>query len=220
MSGVRRILVTGFGPFPGAPYNPTPDLVRRLTTLRRPAFSDVALIPYVFDVSYGAVDRDLPMLLAQFQPQALLMFGLAQRTRHIRVETRARNAVTQLWPDAAHTRVRKRAIAGDSDALAFGSHTARLLQAAQATGIDARTSRDAGSYLCNYLSWRAIEASCTDDGPALTAFIHVPLVARPGVSRRKGLPYRITMDQLVEAGEAILREMVSEVRRTQVTTSS
>ena len=37
----------------------------------------------------------------------------------------------------------------------FGPHTAKLLRAAVGTGIDARASRDAGSYLCNYLSWRA-----------------------------------------------------------------
>lgn len=214
MSGGRHILVTGFGPFPGAPYNPTPELVRRLTRLRRPAFADVALIPFVFDVSYGAVDRDLPKLLAQHQPHGLLMFGLAQRTRHVRVETRARNAVTQLWPDAAHTRVRKRAIAGDSDALMFGPHSSRLLQAARATGVDARTSRDAGSYLCNYLSWRAIAACELENGPTLSAFIHVPLVARPGVQRRKGLPHRITMDELVDTGEALLLEMIAATRRT------
>ena len=28
------------------------------------------------------------------------MFGLAGRTAHLRIETRARNAVTTLWPDA------------------------------------------------------------------------------------------------------------------------
>ncbi len=213
MRAALRILVTGFGPFPGAPYNPTQELVRRLTRLRRPAFADVALIPYVFNVSYGAVDRDLPKLLDQHRPQALLMFGLAQRTRHLRIETRARNAVTQLWPDAAHTRVRKRAIAGDNDALAFGSHTSRLLQSALATGIDARTSRDAGSYLCNYLSWRAIEACDIPDGAALAAFIHVPLVARPAMHLRNGRPHRITMEELVDAGEAMLLEMIAAARR-------
>ncbi|MDB5485213.1 MAG: peptidase pyroglutamyl peptidase [Tardiphaga sp.] len=208
-----RILVTGFGPFPGASYNPTPELVRRLAALRRPAFAEVTLIPYVFDVSYGAVDRDLPRLLAAHRPNALLMFGLAQRTRHVRVETRARNAVTQLWPDAAHTRVRKRAIVSDSAALTFGPHTSRLLRVALGTGVDARLSRDAGSYLCNYLSWRGIEATCRDGGPAVAAFIHVPLVARPGVSRLAGRPRRITMDELVDTGEAILLEIVAQTRR-------
>ena len=206
-----RILVTGFGPFPGAPFNPTPELVRRLTALRRPAFADVTLISHVFDVSYGAVDRDLPRLIGLHKPNALLMFGLAQRTKHLRIETRARNAVTQLWPDAAHTHVRKRAIAGDNGALTFGSHTSRLLRAALTTGVDARPSRDAGSYLCNYLSWRGIEATCTTNGPSLAAFIHVPLVARSGVQRRS---HGMTLDDLVAAGEAILREMIAQTRRT------
>ena len=40
------------------------------------------------------------------------MFGLAARTPYLRIETRARNAVTMLWPDADHTRVRKGSIAG------------------------------------------------------------------------------------------------------------
>ena len=72
-----RILITGFGPFPGAPYNPTQPLVARLTRLRRPAFADVELSSHIFPVTYKAVDRELPLALAKHRPQALLMFGLA-----------------------------------------------------------------------------------------------------------------------------------------------
>src|SRR5947199_3556087 len=159
MSEKLRILITGFGPFPGAPYNPTMPLVARLLRLRRPAFSDVELSGHIFPVTYAAVDRELPQLLAKHRPHALLMFGLATRTSYLRIETRARNAVTMLWPDAGHTRVRNGSIAGDADAMMFGPHTAKLLRAALGTGIDARASLDAGSYLCNYLSWRAIESA-------------------------------------------------------------
>src|SRR5207244_6958804 len=91
----------------------------------------------------------------------MLMFGLANRTTHVRIESRARNAVTLLWPDAAQTRVRKGSIGLGPDAMMFGPHTAKLLRAACATGIDARPSRDAGAYLCNYLSWRAIDRKST-----------------------------------------------------------
>ena len=90
------------------------------------------------------------------------------------IETRARNAVTLLWPDAAQTRVRKGSIGPGPDAMRFGPHTLRLLRAALGTGIDARPSRDAGSYLCNYLSWRAIEAVGTDDHLRRAAFVHIP----------------------------------------------
>jgi pyroglutamyl-peptidase len=213
MSDKLRILITGFGPFPGAPYNPTQPLVARLLRLRRPALGDVELSGHIFPVTYKAVDRELPELLAKHQPQALLMFGLASRTSHLRIETRARNAVTTLWPDADHTRVRKGSIAPDLDAMLFGPHTAKLLRAAKATGVDARASRDAGSYLCNYLSWRAIEATCGDSGPRLAAFVHVPPLARGAESRRKNAGHRVTLEELVDAGEAMLLEMVRLARQ-------
>ena len=213
MSEKLRILITGFGPFPGAPFNPTQPLVARLLRLRRPALDDVELSGHVFPVTYQAVDRELPELLAKYRPQALLMFGLATRTAHVRVETRARNAVTTRWPDADQTRARKGSIAGGADAVVFGPHTAKLLRAADGTGVDARASRDAGSYLCNYLSWRALEATCRDTGPRLTAFVHIPLIARDGAPQRKGTTHRITLGELVDAGEAMLLEMVRLTRR-------
>ena len=213
MSDKLRILITGFGPFPGAPFNPTQPLVARLTRLRRPAFDNVELIGHIFHVTYNTVDRELPELLTKHRPQALLMFGLADRTPHVRIETRARNAVTTLFPDADRNRARKGSIVGGADAMMLGPHTAKLLRAAVGTGIDARASRDAGSYLCNYLSWRAIEAVTSGDGPRLAAFVHVPLLARGGASQRKDAVHRITLEDLVDAGEAMLLELVKLARQ-------
>ncbi|RZN30090.1 pyroglutamyl-peptidase I [Bradyrhizobium sp. Leo121] len=212
MSEKLSVLITGFGPFPGAPFNPTMPLVKRLTQLRRPAFDDVRLTSHIFHVAYDTVDRELPELIARVRPRALLMFGLASRTAHLRIETRVRNAVTTLVADAGRRRARKSSIVGGADATMFGPHTARLLRAALATGIDARASRDAGSYLCNYLSWRAIEAVEKTDRLRLAAFVHVPLIPRHGTSLRKGTE-RITLEDLVDAGEALLTEMVKLARR-------
>jgi pyroglutamyl-peptidase len=139
------------------------------------------------------------------------MFGLAARTPYLRIETRARNAITTIWPDADGTRIRKGSIAKDDAAKMFGPHTAKLLRAALATGVNARASRDAGSYLCNYLSWRAIETTRRDNGPRLAAFIHVPVLARDGTAR---VPGGITLETLVDAGEAMLGEMIRLTRST------
>ena len=208
-----RILITGFEPFPGAPFNPTQPLVARLVRLRRPALSEVDLIGHIFPVTYKAVDRQLPELLAKHRPGALLMFGLATRTAHVRVETRARNAVTTLWPDASHIQVRNGLIEAGADDRPFGPHTSWLLRAALATGIDARASRDAGRYLCNYLSWRAIEATGRASGPRLAAFVHIPLLGRDGAAAAKPATMPMTLDRLVDAGEAMLLEMVKLTRQ-------
>lgn len=208
MSEAPRILITGFGPFPGAPVNPTMQLVQKLATLRRPAFVDVIRIPHIFDVTYATVDRELPELIARHRPDALLCFGLAARTPYMRIETRARNAVSMLWPDADGTPVSRGFIVPGADPQMFGPHTARLLQAARLTGVDVRASRDAGRYLCNYLSWRAIEAARAEGGPMFASFVHVPLTATDTTSRR------MSADELADAGEAILLETI-RLARTQ-----
>lgn len=209
MSKQLRILITGFGPFPGAPFNPTMPLVTRLTALRRPAFDSVEFSGHIFHVTYATVDRELPELIASLRPDAMLSFGLADRTPFMRIETRARNAVTTTFPDADRNRARKGSIVDGADAMLFGPHTAKLLRAARATGIDARPSRDAGSYLCNYLSWRSIEAVRRVNGPRLAAFVHIPLLER-GVSSRRAP--RIRLEELVDASEAMLLEMVKLAR--------
>jgi pyroglutamyl-peptidase len=205
------ILVTGFGPFPGAPFNPTGPLVKRLARLRRPALAEVKIIPHIFPTSYGAVDRELPKLIARHRPDALLMFGLATRTRHLRIELRARNALA-LLPDAAGSSLRRQGIAAcAAAALPMPAPTRPLLAAVRGTGVPAALSRDAGRYLCNYLCWRAAEAAGQPRGPHLAAFVHVPNIARG--ARRPGKHRRLTLDDLTRAGNTILTALVAAVRR-------
>src|SRR5471030_310223 len=87
------ILVTGFGPFPGAPVNPTGPLVKSLARWR---MGRVKIVTHIFSTRYAAVDRDLPKLIVRHRPDALLMFGLATQAKSLRIETRARNALSRL----------------------------------------------------------------------------------------------------------------------------
>jgi pyroglutamyl-peptidase len=43
--------------------------------------------------------------------------------------------------------------------------------------------------------------------------VHIPLLARGGVSQRKRTAHRIRLEELVDAGEAMLLEMVKLTRR-------
>ena len=80
-----RVLLVGFGAFPGAPLNPSALLVKSLARRRRPAFAEVVRTTHVFATTYAAVDSDLPKLLA-LGPDVVLMFGLAGRRRHLCIE--------------------------------------------------------------------------------------------------------------------------------------
>jgi pyroglutamyl-peptidase len=206
----RTILLTGFGPFPGAPLNPTGPLVEALARRRTPALRHVRRIAHVFATSYQAVDRELPVLIARERPDALIMFGLAQRRPLISIETQARNTLTRAVPDASGRLPGASAIVPDGrPALALPVPAQRLVAAVRAAGIPAVLSDDAGSYLCNYLCWRAGEAAERDGSARLVAFVHVPNAHIPS-ARRRGAPrlrsrLPITFDDLVRAGEAIMR---------------
>ena len=196
------ILLTGFGPFPGAPYNPTGPLVARLARLRRPCLTNAKIISHIFPTSYAAVDRDLPMLLTQHNPDALLMFGLAPRSRALHIETRARNVVS-LLPDAAGIAPPRQAITiGGPPAIAMPAPVHRLLATVRAAHVPATLSRDAGRYLCNYLAWRAAAAAGKNGGPHLVTFVHVPKVSHS--ARRAGKRRRFSLGDLTRAGAALL----------------
>jgi pyroglutamyl-peptidase len=217
------ILLTGFGPFPGAPFNPTGPLVTALARGRYPDLRGFRRVAHVFSTSYAAVDRELPALLARERPDVLLMFGLASRSRYIRVETRARNALTGAVPDASgHLSAAGMIAPGAPAALPLRAPAHRLVAAARAAGISAALSSDAGDYLCNYLCWRAGEAAERDGVPRLTVFVHVPKVRATGgkvpstrrLHRPRSLP-PLTFDDLIRGGEAIMRAalVASRTRR-------
>lgn len=203
MSGKRTVLLTGFGPFPGAPFNPSGPLVQRLARLRRPALAGLRLVPHVFATSYRSVDTELPSLIARYRPDVLLMFGLAVRARHVRIETQARSALA-LLPDASGFAPAANAIRRTQNTrLSARAPQAVLLHAVRADRIPARLSRDAGRYLCNYLYWRALEAAAQPRGPRLVVFVHIPNIrTKPRRAQRGRMSF--AFGDLVRIGENLL----------------
>jgi pyroglutamyl-peptidase len=208
------ILLTGFGPFPGAPFNPTGALVHRLARRRDPAFAGTRRIAHVFRTSYSAVDRDLCPLIAHVRPDVIIMFGLAARTQTLRIEMRARNALTRKLRDAGGVLPETGTIRpGGPAQLVLNAPAQRLAMAARTAGLPARLSRDAGDYLCNYLCWRASEAAAAADRrPRVVTFVHVPLVRRSGRRRVRSHRPPFALDDLARAAEAILRAAAAAAR--------
>ena len=204
------VLITGFGPFPGAPFNPSAMLAKELARRRRPAFAGLDRIVHVFATRYDAVDRELPKLLAQ-KPDIVLMFGVAGRRRALCVETQARNAVSVLLPDAGRHRPEQSIIDRASPSVLKGNAPfARLVGAARTRLAATRPSRDAGRYLCNYLFWRALERQRS--GKPLVQFIHIPPVGNKPHRRRNKKRQAPSLGQLVNGAEALLVALVAASR--------
>jgi pyroglutamyl-peptidase len=206
-----RVLLVGFGPFPGAPFNPSASLVTALARRRRPALADTFRTTHVFATTYSGVDRDLPALFAE-KPDIVLMVGLAGRTRHLRIETRARNAVSVLFPDAGGYRPADAEIlSGGPPARRGRAPFAHLLAAARGNALRVGLSRDAGRYLCNYAYWKALERA--RDGRPLVQFVHIPPIRTGSRPLRQRKHHQPSLATLVAASERLLMALLAARRR-------
>ena len=197
---MRRLLVTGFGRFPGAPANPTQALVAALARRRRPALVGIELITAVLPVTWAGAPAQLRALIAAHRPDAVLMFGLAGRARRLRLETRAVNRGEGLRADAAgQVHMGPALECGGPSARLVRGPMMRLHRAIAETGAPVALSRNAGTYLCNAALWTALAATPKD---LPVAFIHVPPLVRrrpkaPG--RRPGLDFAVLVTAAVAA---------------------
>jgi len=154
----RALLVAGFGAFPGQRINPAQQAVAALAR-RRAAFAlaDIALHCAILPSEHAELSPRLSRLFAETAPDAVLLLGVAARRRALCVETRARNRVTLLRPDAARQIPWSRAIVhGAPDDFMTPAPAALLAAKARACGVATQVSRDAGAYLCNEAYYLAL----------------------------------------------------------------
>jgi pyroglutamyl-peptidase len=161
----------------------------------------------IFPTRYAAIDQQLPRLMAEIEPDVVLMFGLASRTTPVRIEVQARNRMLTRFPDASGFTPRTRAIrTGAAPSLRGRAPMARLLAATRGFMPKTVISRNAGSYVCNYAYWRALEGAARYK-PAVIVFVHVPMAMtgrRPRSAKRKA-----RLIDLVRVGEAILAAVIA-----------
>ncbi len=199
------ILITGFGPFPGAPTNPTMRLARHLGRVRRLRFAGTERVVRLLPTTWAML-ADIPGMIEATRPDAVLMLGLAGRRRRITPEARALNHASMLRTDAAGRtpessrlgRAAPFAVKGAIDAM-------RMTSALRAAGLPAAVSRDAGDYLCNALFWRMLETG----RPCI--FVHVPRPVRATLPNGRLKRPRPTMRQLERGAELALAQVLRAV---------
>jgi pyroglutamyl-peptidase len=210
--GAPKILVAGFGPFAGAPNNPSGELAVRVASSRRIGPSGVRIHCTVIPTEYKEVCSTLPQLLKIEKPDAVLMFGLAGNTPFIRIETRAQNVASSVYPDVVGEKIERHSlIAGAPQMLHVRAPTQRLLHAARCSGANAELSVDAGRYICNAAFFQCLDMARQGGHPQLVTFVHIPWPR--GRNRRKTgrRDLRPKMETLVRAGEAILLALISSL---------
>jgi pyroglutamyl-peptidase len=189
-----RVLLTGFGPFPGVAKNPSAWLAETLAGKGSPLACD--LHAQVLPTEWEAVAALAPRLHESLQPHVMIHFGVSPRATSVRIERSAHNRA------AARADAIGRLPAGltisrqGADRLDTGLPVTSLAAQLRAQGIAATASRSCGRYLCNFLYYRSLEWAHRQERASLALFVHIP----PGP--RQGGPFSET--QLVHAAQETL----------------
>jgi len=201
---MNSVVASGFDRFPGVARNPSGELMVRLwRKARNPAFESWRA---GFSTCYLS-NQALPVFYREMKADVAVLFGVAGKRGAIRVEHHAVNRAHRTHPDA-------RGFVYDKTMLDFRAPPRRstdvrtqvIVAALRRQGLPARTSQSAGTYLCNFAYWWALQA--VQRGHLKAAiFIHIPMPVGRDVPKRRMRGKRLTERQIDRAGETIMRLM-------------
>ena len=191
------LLITGFGPFPGAPTNPTAEVVERLVEQAwapRGARVRALVAPVRWSGSAETIDE----AVRESGCDGALLLGVAGKAREFRVEMRARNHADRRRPDSDGKHWRNEKIDPTGPAVARSTApVAEMVRAIQDAGFPSVASSDAGDYLCNFTLYRLLTGVGEGAYAPPIGFLHVPRVIE-----RDGVEVPVSLDDLERAVKA------------------
>ncbi len=207
-----RVLVTGFGPFPGVPHNASSSLA--LALQESPVAANVKVATAIIPVVWATAKLTVRKTTARFQPHAILHFGVSKRSAAFEIETRAYNMSGRREDHAGEVR-RMRSLVRSGQPVLYATLPPRdLLRALRKNGIAAALSEDAGRYLCNALFYWSLHDGERDG--RLVSFVHMPAFgAGPEVEPLLTMKDAVTGARILvhASAEAVLRARQDGLKR-------
>jgi len=177
MTDKPTILITGFSEFPGAPNNPTQHLISLFRKRNGEVADQADIHAHVLRTEYATAAERLRALAAEIKPDIALHFGLHAEAGGFKLERWARNVIDCDREDVAGLLPNQDVIEPQgAQQLQTGLPVLALFEALQGFNLPVEISDDAGGYLCNYVFYVARTRADQGDHPAMSGFIHVPLL--------------------------------------------
>lgn len=194
----RRVLLTGFGPFPGVEVNGTGVMVPRLARAARRRFPGVVISTAILPTEWQRGPVKARAALARAKPDVVLHFGVSDRAHGFVIERRGVNACVA-FPDGAGMMPPAPMLdAAGPKRRAVTLPVAGIVARLKAAGLPAVSSDDAGQYLCNAVLYQSLGLMDADEG-RMAGFVHLPAsLAQPHVDGT------LTVEQAVAGSLEIL----------------
>lgn len=203
------ILLTGFGPFPGAPRNASSMLAEELSRAAVRRLPGFAVHAETLPTEWRAGPARLSELLTELQPAVAIHFGVSHRARGFVVETRGRNERDDIV-DACGEAPGDACVAQEGPSeMPATLPTGLIVERLRRLGVPVQLSRDAGGYLCNAILYHSLTDARRRDTGAIgprRGFIHIPdkLTGTRVLGSRRAAASALHWDDAVQGGLEIL----------------
>lgn len=208
-----HVWITGFGPFPGSPTNPTQALVNGLAELDPASIGAKRISAHVLPVEYDRALELVGDVRKNLNPDLSVHFGVAAAARGFRLERIARSGASSTRPDNAG-RLEPECPGARPERLIPVYWPGSALRAVTACGIESELSDDAGGYVCNAVYFRSLSvaAELVSAGGRLgwTGFVHMPHsdASAPTAELEPGSFVVLPEPSTFEAARMLLSELV------------
>lgn len=150
---MKKIIITGFGPFGPYQFNPTEDLAR---FYNGKVINNIEIIGVVLPCTYYGGFEMLSKIIDEVHPEAIISTGFSSSAKEIRIETTFRNVMNGKYPDAdgympRNIPIDKEFFTGHK--LSSVSDSLYLEKILNLHQIPVELSENADSFFCNSLGW-------------------------------------------------------------------
>ncbi len=196
-----KLVLTGFGHFPGVPDNPTQRLLAHLA-------QNPQLLPQphrlaLLDVAYQSAHAEVDGLLDP-APDALVLTGYSAKAKALTLEARATSYCAPDQPDICDFIPAQ--LAEPAPPITTNAPLAALSIRLKEAGIAVETSQDAGAYLCNYSYHHALSRVEERGLATKVLFVHLPALESTDLAHSAA--GTISEDDAVRALALIAQELV------------
>ena len=201
---MKKILITCFEPFGGEKINPSEEAVGKVS-----APCGCELKKLRLPVRWGEAQKSLFDAIDAFLPDAVLMTGQAGGSSAIRIERVAINLCGAIKDEnglyaTGGTEEAELPIREGAPAAYFSTLDCKKIQnALKAEDIPAVLSYSAGTYICNYIMFSALDRFACENRKISAGFIHLPYAD----CRKDGAP-SMELDVMTRALEIALAQII------------
>lgn len=174
-----KILITGFKPFNKDKINPTSMIIKE--------FNDLNIKTLELDVVYNLDAKKIIETIKEYNPNLVLMMGLAGGRKKVMIEYFALNMQSASIPDNSEL-IKNHNIIDKNAPLAYATNidVVKLKEDVNDDNFD--ISYHAGTFVCNDVYFQVLDFIYKNNLNIKCGFIHVPYI-KEQVSEKPIIPY-------------------------------